>query len=364
MRWRACAAIGAALVCAVVVLRFNGFAASGAETPAVGAADRAARAAAAAAALRGSLLIDGAALAECGARIAGAGRRRKFRATHHLWRGTLAARDAEHGRFHDLVSAVPRSGVVFLYVPKVASSTSREYAAALGGTATTWPAALAESPAATTFALTRDPLERFLSALGTLAHRSRGDGWSANAAAGRCGNATAKAFAGTAVGRYSYPHAAELARCVLERAEAAGPYFNHHLAPQVSYYVVPAAAAGDGGNVSAAPFAGVRSPAPVRAFPMLRAEGTSNVQAAWDAAADNRGPRSPPLPASARNVQEGRFKPLNYTRLLAKLGPHFARRTCRLYEDDYACLRLPAPDACRPVLGDDHPGGFFRDPTT
>lgn len=302
------------------------------------------------------VVVDGEALASCARRLGYARRRRRFRGQNHVWRGTLMARDAAAGKAHDLVSVA--GNLVFLRVPKVASSSASAYVRALGGAVDVrWDAAVRDAPEATTFAFTRDPLERFVSALGTLAHRERGDGWSRGSVAAACGNATRASLSGSTVGRFSYAAAARSAACVLEYAEASGPFFDHHLAPQLSYYVAADAA----GNCSeAAPLGCVRQPAPVRAFPVRDAAGGSNVQRAFDAAA--RAPLAVRLPDAALNVQEGRFKRLNYTKLLAKLGPHFARRVCRLYEDDYACLDLAAPDACRPALGDHHPGGFYADP--
>lgn len=308
--------------------------------------------------------------------------------SHSLWRG-VALRDLQHGRHlaHDLVSYVPRYGLIALSVPKVASSSCRNYSQSLGGVPSASWGHVASNDTVT-FALTRDPIMRFISASGTLWHRRFGDAWDTKGIKllKSCWWSNENFTKKHKVGRFSYASAANLARCYLNVTEVTGVFWNHHVAPQLSYYVVlnprtrlvhvkrfqrqikvnwecePAPS-----TAFSRPAACVHMPAPVHAMPMQDYyTGRSLVQHGFDHAlrlrASARGqlgtsdfqpglamPRMPDSMTS--NVQEGRYKLLNYTYLINKLGVGFALRICRLYRDDYVCLQLPAPDICRHLPG-------------
>jgi len=171
---------------------------------------------------------------------------RRCNASRLLWRG-LAVRDLKQGsgRKHDLVTFISKYNLLFLYVPKVASSSGRAYAKKLDNAsieAISWNEAIQKKKETKTitFSLTRDPLERFVSASGTLAHRTRGDAWDTKGLklVKECVSRSQEFALNKKIGKYSYAAAAQHARCSLAMAEENGLFWNHHLAPQLSYYAV------------------------------------------------------------------------------------------------------------------------------
>lgn len=309
----------------------------------------------------------------------------KCNASVQVWRG-VALRDLRHSQRlpHDLASFVPKYGLIVLSVPKVASSSCRNYTDLLGGLRSVRWGDVATN-GTLTFALTRDPLERFVSASGTLWHRTSGDKWDTKGVKilKSCRSENAEFAKMKSVGKYSYASAANLARCYLNKTEMHGVWWNHHVAPQISYYAVlnPNTRLVHADQILSTkansrnfewecddPPAGafarlatcVHMPAAVHAMPMRHPlTGQSLVQRAFDRAykklrhhsPERRepliSPRMPQGDGTVTNFQEGRYKLLDYGYLLDKLGPGFVLRICRLYKDDYLCLELPAPDVCR-----------------
>lgn len=295
---------------------------------------------------------------------------RQCNASSRLWRG-VAVRDLRHaGRPHDRVSTVRT--LAFLSVPKVASSSGRDYAHLLNGTQDAGWFDAVRNGATVSFALTRDPIERFLSAAGTVSHRANGDAWDTK---GKhlikgCLSESKKFVKDKKVGRFSYAAASVFARCFLAVTEDVGVFWNHHVAPQLSYYAVlnPNTQLIHGNrfakhatvkwkcesappDAQSRPAACVHQPAPVHAMPM-RDGSSSLVQRGWDRAAKLAGfTLQARLPRTPSNRQEGRWRILDYAFLIDKLGIGFATRVCKLFRDDYVCLRLPAPEPCRHLPG-------------
>jgi len=278
-------------------------------------------------------------------------------------------------------------GVIYLYVPKAASSSNRMYVERVlnGSASVPWPEAVATvrqsrpaDSAAVTLTFTRDPAARFVSAVGTILHRYNFSELKLDPNSKLLTPAKKRESQLEACFRPEWalpapddPRTvspawvtlrAQNILCALSHAESHGLAWDEHVSPQVSYYGIPS---NKGGPVA--------FPSSVLAAPLgtSDADYAAAIDRGWALAVRKASPGrvSVDLPSFASvghgltNAHEGsstKVKKVSAEEEAAHEAAreaavwqalersHFGRRISALYKIDYTCLGLCPRAAATP----------------
>lgn len=257
---------------------------------------------------------------------------------------------------HDLTAVSRDAHMIYLYVPKCASTSSKSFMKSYFGDDVKekvhWADALElasekGSQPCVTLTFTRDPVERLISAVAEVRERARAQIdivreallTPAQEALRLAQIELLSALERLPISVSSLTQQLEL---VLSFSEAHGTFWNEHFMPQVAFY----------GN---AVWYRVVQPQPVFAFPLGADDAVGR---GWRAALTRlvaaRGgvrtrfnasamPRE--IHANPSLILEGESANDSFLRYVHQ-NATLLRRICHLYHIDYACLRLPRPAPC------------------